>query len=185
VEADRQAAAAIAVERRHQAARRAADSLASDRRVADSITAVHQAEDQARQDEADRRATEARIASEAAATAARTREVHLAAGRAAVSDWLASLVSAVNSAKFGDPVLTVGPPDFEAFAFKRHPTLSGARITGMNVTDDTADATAEWVAKWKSPFGTSSSRSMKASVKALRIGETWQVRNWNLTEGAP
>lgn len=188
-EADREAAEALALEQRRQAAQRTSDSIAADRRVTDSITAARAAEDQATQDEADRRASEARLASEAtataAATAARTHEAHLAAGKAALSDWLNALVTAVNTAKFGDPALTIGPPDFGAFAFKRHPTLTGATITAMTVTDNTGDATVEWVARWKSPFGTASSRKMKAAATAVRAGETWLVRNWNLTEGAP
>jgi hypothetical protein len=55
----------------------------------------------------------------------------------------------------------------------------------MTVTDSAGTATAEWVARWKNPFGTASSRKMKATANAVRGGVNWLVKSWKLTEGAP
>jgi hypothetical protein len=124
-------------------------------------------------------------AREAAERAARSSEERLAAGRAAVTGWMNSVVSNVNAGNIGAPVLRAGPPEFAAFVDKNQPKLSDARVVTSNVTEQSAEATAEWTARWRTSFGASTSRRMTATATLVPDGETWRLRRWSIIEGAP
>ena len=117
--------------------------------------------------------------------AADVRESRLARARSALAEWLTLLVTAVDSARYTDPVLAVGPPDFMVFASKHHISLREAILLDVTVSEDDGTARAQWVARWVNPFGTGSSRRMKATAMAARDGETWRIRSWKITQGAP
>ena len=92
-----------------------------------------------------------RAARESAERAGRASEERVAAGRAAVTGWVNSVVSNVNAGNVGAPVLRAGPPEFAAFVDKNKPKLSDARLVASNVTDQSAEATAEWTAQVAHP----------------------------------
>jgi serine/threonine protein phosphatase PrpC len=192
----------LALEQKQRDDQRVQDSLvraqateAAEQRRRDSLTMVARREEEARkrreaaalaeETERNRREAELRTQGEAAERAERAREDRLAAGRAAVTGWLNSLVSNVNAGNVGAPVLRAGPPDFPAFVDKSDPKLSDARLVSSNVTEQSAEATAEWTAKWRTEFGSSRSRRMRATATLVPDGEMWRLRSWRITEGAP
>jgi serine/threonine protein phosphatase PrpC len=170
-------------------------SEAAEQRVRDSLTLVARRETEARQrreaaaraeqQERERRAAEARSEQEATERAEREREARLTAGRAAVTNWMNSLVSNVNAGNVGAPVLRAGPPDFASFVDKRDPWLSDALLSSVNVSEQSAEATAEWTAKWRTEFGASRTRRMKATATLVPEGDAWRLRSWRIIEGAP
>jgi len=189
----------VAAVKQAQDAQRVRDSLvaaqeteAAEQRVRDSLTMVARRAEEARQrreaqalaeqQERERREAEVRAAREAAARAS---EERVTAGRAAVTGWMNSVVSNVNAGNVGAPVLRAGPPEFAAFVGKNEPKLSDARLVASDVTDQSAEATAEWTAKWRNQFGASTSRRMTATATLVPDGETWRLRSWRITEGAP
>jgi hypothetical protein len=192
----------VAAEKQARDAQRLRDSLVAaqetetaEQRVRDSLTMVARRADEARQrreaqalaeqQERERREAEVLAAREAAERAARASEERVTAGRAAVTGWMNSVVSNVNAGNVGAPVLRAGPPEFAAFVGKNEPKLSDARLVASNVTDQSAEATAEWTAKWRTQFGASTSRRMTARATLVPDGETWRLRSWTITEGAP
>ena len=192
----------LAAEQKKRDDQRVQDSLlaaqateAAAQRTRDSLTMVARREEEARlrreaaaraeQEEGARREAELRTQRENADLAARARDDRLAAGRAAVTGWMNSLVSNANAGNVGSPVLRAGPPDFASFVDKRDPTLSDARLVASNVTEQSAEGTAEWTAKWRTEFGASRTRRMRAAVTLVPDGDTWRLRSWRITEGAP
>lgn len=185
-------------ERRFRDSVAAEKQAADDRRIRDSLAVVARQEQEARQRleaqaraeqlERERREAEIRAAQESAATAAmaeREREARLAAGATALNVWLNSLVRNANAGAAAAPVLAAGPPEFAAFVRKNRPKLSDARLLTTAVNEETGEATAEWVAKWRTAFGPATSRHMKATATVVPDGDTWQLQNWRITEGAP
>lgn len=192
----------VAAEKQARDAQRLRDSLVAaqdtedaEQRVRDSLTMVARRAEEARQRreaqalaeqrERERREAEVRAAREAADRAARAGEERVTAGRAAAAGWMNSVVSNVNAGNIGAPVLRAGPPGFAAFVEKNEPKLSDARLVASDVTEQSAEATAEWTAKWRTPFGASTSRRMTATATLVPDGETWRLRRWLITEGAP
>ncbi|MFL5521053.1 MAG: hypothetical protein ACJ8B6_08970, partial [Gemmatimonadales bacterium] len=192
----------LASEQKRRDDQRVQDSLlaaqateAAAQRARDSLTMVARREEEARQrreaaarteqEERERREAELRSQRENADVAARARDDRLAAGRAAVTNWMNSLVSNANAGNVGAPVLRAGPPDFASFVDKRDPTLSEARLVSSNVTEQSAEGTAEWTAKWRTEFGASRTRRMRATVTLVPDGDIWRLRSWRITEGAP
>ncbi len=177
----------VAAEKRQAEERRIRDSL-----LAAQVTAAAQQKErvqreaQARADqEAAAKAAATVAAAAAAATAERAREEKLAEGKNALTDWMNSLVSSVNTGIPGASVLASGPPGFAAFVEKNQPRLSDARLLTTTVNEQTGEATAEWVAKWRTAFGTAMSRHMKATATVVPNGNAWRLRDWRITEGAP
>lgn len=175
--------------------RHARESLATERQqVADQgireslIAAQQAAAAAAEQEQRQRRETQARADREAAAsaiTADQLRRETLAAGQRALSGWVITLVSSINAHNAGAPVLVAGPASFAAFVDQNGPTLSGARLLTAVVNAGTAEATAEWVVQWRTVLGTPSSRRMSAAATAVLEGDTWRLRDWRITGGAP
>jgi PPM family protein phosphatase len=189
----------VAAEKQARDAQRLRDSLVAaqetedaEQRMRDSLTMVARRADEARQRreaqalaeqrERERREAEVRAAREAAARAG---EERVTAGRVAAAGWMNSVVSNVNAGNVGAPVLRAGPPGFAAFVEKNEPKLSDARLVASDVTEQSAEATAEWTAKWRTQFGASTSRRMTATATLVPDGETWRLRSWTITEGAP
>jgi protein phosphatase len=192
----------VAAEQKQRDDQRVRDSLVAaqataeaEQRTKDSLTMVARREAEAQkrreaaalaeQQERERREAQLQTQRDSADRAAKEREDRIAAGRNAVNGWLNSVVSNVNAGNVGAPVLVAGPPGFAAFVGKNKPKLSDAKVTGSNVTDQSADATAEWTAKWRGEFGTSTTRRMKATATLVPDGDIWRLRSWRITEGAP
>ena len=155
-----------------------------DQRVRDSLAALETTA--AEQAAYQRRAAKIREREATAlATAERVRDEKLTAGRNSLSGWMNSLVSTVNAGAVDAPVLAAGPPGFAAFVRKNRPKLSDAKLLTVSVNEETGEATAEWVATWRTEFGTSSSRSMKATATVVPDGDGWRLRTWQVTEGVP
>jgi len=91
----------------------------------------------------------------------------------------------VNAGNLGASVLAAGPSEFAAFVRRNRPKLSDPRLLTVTVNEETGEATAEWVAKWRTDFGTTTSRSMKATATMAPDGSTWRLRSWRITEGLP
>jgi protein phosphatase len=175
----------VEAQAREEAEQRTRDSLTMVARRAEEARKRREAAAIAEQEERERKEAELRAQREAADRAERAREARLAAGRAAVTGWMNSVVSNVNAGNVGAPVLRAGPPDFVSFVDKSDPRLSDARLVSSNVTEQSAEATAEWTAKWRTAFGASQSRRMTATATLVPDGETWRLRSWRITEGAP
>jgi protein phosphatase len=171
-------AAAALVAQRDAAAQRARDSAAAVARRAreDSIARARQL--------ADEREREA-AAREEAARVAREREARVTAGRRQLELWLATLVGAIESGNPAAPVLRQGPPRFAEFVGKNQPDVADARLVQVTVNEATGTANAEFVLKWKTEFGTASTRRVRATATVVPAGEGWQVRGWQILDGAP
>ena len=174
--------------------KKAADQRTRDSLVALETSAAEQAayerraaEIRAERETNERREAVARAEREAvvAATALRVRNEKLVVGRNSLSGWVTSLVGTVNAGALDAPVLAAGPPGFAAFVRKNRPKLSDAKLLTVSVNEETGEATAEWVATWRTEFGTSATRSMKATATVVPDGDTWRLRAWRLTEGVP
>jgi protein phosphatase len=175
----------VAAQETETAEQRARDSLTMVTRRAEEARQRREAQALTEQQERERREAEVRTARESAERAARASEELVAAGRAAVTGWLNSVVSNVNAGNVGAPVLRAGPPEFAAFVGKNEPKLSDARLVTSNVTEQSGEGTAEWTAKWRTQFGASTSRRMTATATLVPDGETWRLRSWRIIEGAP
>ena len=187
--------------------RRVKDSVAApepkvaEERIRDSLAAAQaielgerkareqrEARARAEHEELELRTAQARAEQEAAAkalAAEQMRDEILAAGRTALTGWMNSVVSYVNAGNLSASVLAAGPSEFAAFVRRNRPKLSDPRLLTVTVNEETGEATAEWVAKWRTDFGTTTSRSMKATATMAPDGSTWRLRSWRITEGLP